>query len=450
MGVTASSRRPQWHVELDDGSTTVGLTLCNSEGERDARAIRRDPLIRTSLKTFEGSPTYSDFELPYTPIDQNDWSGGRGQEEFERDKTRFSDSYRINSWMEGKLMLGPQVHYSTGLLANPSINQYLPGSVAWKTLSGSDQYVAIQFTATTNYTMKDIYLWVRRRGTPGDTLTVDLMSDNAGAVGAKIDGVTYGTGQITDTVSVFYRFRMPASHALTYNTEYWVKIYDSGSPDSSNYWQVGVDSAGSLGTTDRSSDGSSWSDAAYDLYYRVIPTIAGQRYHFFEYKRALYAVTQPDGGTAGKLYINGWRGVATGTQTSTTLQDTNQSWTAGALVGDICYIAYKTGKWQWRSIVGNTSDTITVSPAWDIQPATTVSLYTILGDDSWSEVATTGITKPVSDVFVTDSNIVHFCQDDATNMRVMRYRGSDGHSYADDGEGGWTGCIKNHPDGMQI
>lgn len=62
-------------------------------------------------------------------------------------------------------------------------------------------------------------------------------------------------------------------------------------------------------------------------------------------------------------------GTAQGTHTSTTLQDTTKSWTVNQFAGSYVYIFSGTGVGQWRTISSNTSDTLTVSNAWDVTPA---------------------------------------------------------------------------------
>ena len=80
----------------------------------------------------------------------------------------------------------------------------------------------------------------------------------------------------------------------------------------------------------------------------------------------------------GELSTIFGRGTATGTQTSTTLQDTNQSWTVNALsaANYKVRIFSGTGLGQVRVISSNTSNTITVSSSWTTTPDST-SLYLI-------------------------------------------------------------------------
>ena len=65
-----------------------------------------------------------------------------------------------------------------------------------------------------------------------------------------------------------------------------------------------------------------------------------------------------------------WRGTATDA-TTTTLEDGAQSWTADELIGMEIALYDGTGAGQYRTISDNTTDTVTVSVAWETTPDTT-------------------------------------------------------------------------------
>lgn len=69
-------------------------------------------------------------------------------------------------------------------------------------------------------------------------------------------------------------------------------------------------------------------------------------------------------------------GTATGTQTSTTLQDTSKSWTVNQFANHSVKITGGTGSGQTRFITSNTSDTLTV-PTWTTTPVSGSSTYSI-------------------------------------------------------------------------
>ena len=111
MAVTAVSptaQKPKHHVTLSDGTTTVGLIAVraprNKAGEYitspDENAIDIAPSQPLAIQTSQGNSEYSDREWPYMTLEQKDWSGGRGGETFEDDKSRYFDGYRVNTWRQ--------------------------------------------------------------------------------------------------------------------------------------------------------------------------------------------------------------------------------------------------------------------------------------------------------------------------------------------------------------
>lgn len=95
------------HMKLSDGATELGIILCDSKGEPDPRPIRQSGVPRTGLQFRQGDPDYSDYELPYVSHTQKDWSGGRGNEHFEKDKTRYIDSFNLDT-SAGDIVLAPR------------------------------------------------------------------------------------------------------------------------------------------------------------------------------------------------------------------------------------------------------------------------------------------------------------------------------------------------------
>src|SRR5438552_3740071 len=61
-------------------------------------------------------------------------------------------------------------------------------------------------------------------------------------------------------------------------------------------------------------------------------------------------------------------GTATGTQTSTTLQDTSEAWTKAEWAAHTVVIAAGTGAGQTRTVSSNSENILTVSPAWTKTP----------------------------------------------------------------------------------
>lgn len=79
--------------------------------------------------------------------------------------------------------------------------------------------------------------------------------------------------------------------------------------------------------------------------------------------------------------FTGLSGTATGTQTSTTLQDTTKTWVTNEFQSLSVTITAGTGVGQVRTISSNTTNTITVSAAWTTTPDSS-SAYDVEGGDT--------------------------------------------------------------------
>lgn len=388
------------HVKLSDGEGNVLGFILRSGNRVDPRAINRRPRQNGQ----------------YSPFTQSDWGGGRGIKDAQSDRSRYSDAKRAITRHNGTVMLGPQETYTTGYR---QAEAYLPGSLTWKSLLTTDRHVAYKLTASATGNRAKVYLWVRRRGTPTSTLTVELCDDNAGNPGTVRRTVTKTTSDITDTISQLLELEFSSVYGVTSTTAYWVKVYTSTADSSTNYWQVGVDAADTNNLTKASSDGSSWSAASYDLYFRLVDDADSLGGLFFYYKSQLYFVTRPAGSNDPKLYMNGYRGVATGTHSTTTLQDSTQTFPdiSGSV---ILFPSGTNSEWtsNYRSITSNNTTTLTFS-AMPKAPVSADTHYVILGSNVWTEVTGHGLTV-LPTAIVSSGEVCYFAQGDKVKMRRMR------------------------------
>lgn len=404
MTVTANptTTAPTHHVSLSDGLTTLGFIL-RSGNRIDPRAITRRPRQQGQ----------------YSPFTQNDWGSGRGIKDAQADRSRYADGKRVITRHNGAVMLGGQETYTTGYR---QAEAYMPGKVTWQSLLSGNRYIAYQVTASATGNRSAIYMWIRRRGTPTSTLTVELCDNDTNKPGTVRKTVTVTTSTITDTISQLYEFAFSSVYAVNASTVYWVKIYTSTADSSTNYWQVGTDAADTNNLTKASSDGSVWSACSYDLYFRMVDDTDQLGGLFFTYKRQMYFVTRPSGAATPKLYMNGDRGIANGTHSTTTLQNTNRTWTVNEWAGCVLYIFSGTNsEWQtpYRTIVSNTTNTLTFSPAFPKAPVSVDTVYVILGSNKWTEITGHGLTVLPTSV-ASSGEVCYFAQGDATKMRRMR------------------------------
>ena len=91
----------------------------------------------------------------------------------------------------------------------------------------------------------------------------------------------------------------------------------------------------------------------------------------------------------GSGYVSFGNGTSSGTNTSTTLNDTTTSWTASQWINYQVRISAGTGAGQIRTISASTSTSLTVSVAWTVTPDAT-SVYSIEGNDDFLYLKTAG------------------------------------------------------------
>lgn len=420
MAYNLTGPTPDFDIVLrDESGNEVGFKVVGSKGEHDSTAIQMPPVERSSLKTSQGNQSYSDLEPPYTVLAQSDWSGGRGAKTYEEDVTRFYDSQRCNTGRAYKIFLGGREKYGSGLRAS---DRSLPGSMRMLPLAGDQGRLAVKFQASSSYTVDQIGLWVSAYGSPSGNLTVRLRSDSAGSPGTVRATATITYADL-NTLMVSELFYFSASYAITSASSYWVEVYaDTSDLAGGTYWKVGVKEA--AGTTKESVSGSSWSASAYDLYYSVMDGVSESNVIHFEYLGAQYFVTQPDDGSASKLYKNGVhrQAISNAGALDKVKVSGSPGWSVDRFAGCVVKIIDGAGlneKQAWRTITSNSADELTVEPDWLLTHDATTSIL-ILGEDVWSEVTGTNLTKPVTDVAVTETDVVYLAQGEEAVIQQMR------------------------------
>ncbi len=409
--VTPTQKTNTHHItleELDDATTKYGLVIA-----QDGRAIERRPRVGSN----------------HVPFTQNDWSGGRGLKFATDDRSRFGDSKRLNTRRAGLVSLGGLEYYTAG---HRQAEQFLPqnaqepGGITWQAVTGANRWIAFKVTASASGNRSRIYFWVRRRGTPSGPITAWLMSNAAGDPDTTLKTISATTSQITDTVSVLYEFTFTSSQAVTATTDYHVVVSANSGDTDANHWEVGTEAARSQARTRISANGSAgtWSNASYDLYYRLVDDLDIAGATFFTYKSQLYMVTRPTAAAAPKLYINGYRGVATGAgQSRTILKDSTQTFpTSGdGLIGRVLLIIDgPNSEWQqpYKVITANDADEITTA-SWGRAHVAAQTIYCVLGTDVWIEITGHGLTALPTDV-KSAGDVLYFAQGDFIKMRRMQ------------------------------
>ena len=389
---SATDKKPKYDVELDDGVTTVGLMLTNGRGLNDPLAIQRSPYPRTSTKIASGQGKYDDLELPYKSIVQDDWIGGRAALNLEDDATRYMDNFRAWTDQEKQVCCGPQETYTT--FNTGQRFQSFPGKVNHTSLLGATAYLAHSITTVGAMSLTTIAVIVKRVGTPDGVLTIAIYTNVAGSPGALLDSATLSTTDITDTVSMTREVSILETLGAT--TTFWVVVYQStGTATTANHWEVATNPDAATATK-KAPDGTTWTAASYELYFRALDNI-DKLFRFFEYKRCVYAIDMRYN-HIGDIYINGDRGAADDNSAHKhQLIDATKNWTINQWAGCTVLITNGPGASDaqpWRTIVSNTggagTSVLEVSPDWE-QTHTTATEYVILGSNLWTYLADIGM-----------------------------------------------------------
>jgi hypothetical protein len=329
--VSPDEKRPTHHISLTDGEKTIGLLLVDENNRQDELAFTGNPMDRTPLKFSEGNQKYSDMVYPWSTIAQETWVNGRGVKDYETDAASYYDSRRL--WtMEGELKIAGLDHYTTGIRSQ---DMHAIGSVKWISMMQAQTYVAIKFTASADYSVRNIYLLLRRVGTPTTAITVALCSDDSGNPGTALQSTTIDTDDITDILAEYYKAQITAE-AITGGTDYWIKISTAnGTID--DHWKIGAEDTG--GDTKESAAGSSWAAAGFDIYFRATDAdVATNTYKLFQYRYQQWLIQNKGDGTQPALWVHGDFGVAdANTGALSTLVDGSKSeiWVADEFIGCI-------------------------------------------------------------------------------------------------------------------
>jgi hypothetical protein len=443
--VNPTTGTPTAHMDLYDGIKHMQFIIYNNKGKRDKTGLIRNNAKQTPFVAVFGNIKYDDENAPYGTMIQQDWSGGRGQEDFETDSTRYYDATGIDSINGGDgLILNGLPTYATGF---HTVQEDWGANVTWRGLYDTTLYLSEKFTTASAWNTDTVtcYAWarIRKAGSPTSNLYFKVYSNSSN----KPNAVVLASGaipytQVADTLGVVIQFTLATGTDLATSTAYHVVIYADANGTAANHWEVGCDATST--TSCISSNGSTWTvTTGYAPHYRFfLTTDKTLTTHFFEYKGGLYLATQPDDGTSGKLYRNGWRGACD--SNSGDLSFLNDSSAPGFAADELIGCIAKTTEGDaarvnrtWRPIVDNTTTAIEVSPDWDVAQ-TILDSYVIIGSNKWNLITSTYLgsdifTQPISDVAVTNGIVYMTNQKEST--RVEKVGAIKFHEY--NGAGTW-------------
>ena len=379
-------------------------------------------------------------QAPLQRVGMNSFHAGRGFDRYTPEQYGLYDSRNGWSTTPGKYHATLLMKWGRGLRDAVSSMPDANG-VTFKPLVGSTKCLDVTFVPSANFTAAKLILIIRRKvpagaaGVPG-TLTAEICADSGGFPSTVLETATLTSSTLTDVTSEYYVWTI--SEALTSGTTYHLKVYGASGDRAEACWEIGCDpSAAGL----RNAADSSWSTnsvaTAYSPYYRITDADIACTYKPFIWDGVLYLIRIYDNlSTSSRLFLNGVRGRAVGTQSSTTLKDTGHgsygatNWTTNRFANCYVRIIRGTGQGQVRLISSNDADTLTVSTAWDVTPVTADSEYMVFGCDWFVELGTTGLGVVTGEPAV-QNGIVYFPQNDTVNIRIMQmdYTDADDHAF---------------------
>ncbi len=396
---------PTHHVKLTDrNGTSVGLILCNDQGDPAPQWVKA-PVQRTALKTTSGTGSYADYNSPYSPIVQDNWSGGRGSKDYERDTTRFFDSYRINTHREGLAILGPKEYYTTGYA-----NYIKPTNGARNSYTGPMQQ---QFTATASFTSGRILVKLKAQECI-DLAQVRIFVDLYDAAGTTL--LASADDIYPDADSIIGKWHTSDFiYSFVSGTTYTLKLTPE-TPEHVFYWQETSDSGGITLTSPTNA-------------FAILPAVTDSNVIFYQFRGQQYKVINSATGGAPTVWMNGDRGAADSNAGQLSkLIDATKTWTTDQWAGCVVKIIEGTGiaeKKLYRTITSNTATELVCSEDWTIQHDTTTG-YVILGSNTWRELTGHGLTASVTDVLslpeagCSAASNIYFAQGDSVLIRNHR------------------------------
>lgn len=442
--------RPTHDISLTDNKgNQVGLILTNRLGVRDPKGILEGNMPRTALRTSQGNVGYDDLELPFTAEVQNTMVGGRAQEEFARDRTKYSDAFRMDTTREFPIC-GPAELSQTGLIPSGNIDNAVDQDRCFSL--HHETVMAVSHTMAETKTVYGVTLLLREDAL-GGTLYYSILDRTAG-------DPDYGLPPAPSTISAPANYQSSITLLPTvsgYNfKEFFLPItggIEVAAGDSlclilyykANNPTTGIYIPGSLwmGSIEGVTAYSVWSPTMQDGWYEYDDATIFNTIHmgvennsiFFEYRRQLYAILNSTSKGSAQLFMNGWRGACTVSTALGTLVDSTQTtWADDAAAGCIALIINGKGENEdqpWRKITASADGVLTVSPPWKIGHDTTTE-YVVLDSNVWTEIDTAYgepevnyLPSAVTDVAIVNDMAV-FAMGAANKISYMREHNSTG------------------------
>ena len=441
---------PTHHLKLEDVlGREAGFILCDNRGNPDGRNMPMGTMPRSPIQITQSNSERSDMELPYKNEIQVSWAGGRGKDSFSDDRTRFLDSFRMDTMGEFPIC-GPKETLQTGI----GVEQY---NVDLKT----DVYDYLELTTSTGYyafrislekvgTISQITMMVGKNETGADQTfkyAIDVVDGGAPITIIPSEVTVTNVAQVPQS-SVDMNVTLSTNIVAASGKDLIIIVgAASGNVDivySATDGYFLATEAGCLITTEDGRPlawGESYSEiSTYEAdawsTHILYATLYGELVYggnvytkLFEYKHAMYAiVNDPNEVSAPKLYMNGLRGVMDSNAANLNVSYLGQTIVPGEVIGKTVFIYNGAGENErqpYRKIINASANgTVTVDRNWNIAQDGTTE-WVIVGMNSWHEITGHGLSKPVTDICTVGDYVV-FAQGTKAPIRLMRSYASAG------------------------
>jgi len=403
----------KFDVEITkQGENPLGFLLVDHRGRPSkAGSFTMDQLPGLALKFQTGDSEYGDKEPPYASRTQEDMSGGRGLDDFEKDKTRFFDSYRAQTWHDGVVMPGPEETYAKGIRPAVVEHWFADNADADDDFARVRKtYLSYKFTPETTYTPAYIQVALGSDVTGSGSIKFSVYSDSGGEPDAELCTTgalkpdAYEQEHVFDIVTP-----VPLSAATVYHLV--VYRYIPGISPVPDYYYVLASDTVAADTAYQSTDGSTWTAATQGVFFRLLAADDAFDVFPFQHLGSQYFALSFRDGSDPKVYKNGyWGTLVSATPTGFVVSGT--PFVVDELIGSIAVLVRGLGAdagRNWRLITDNDTNSGTVA-TWDITPDDTTQIA-VVRFDKCTEVTGHGMTGRLSAVEVINS-IVYFCRGD--------------------------------------
>lgn len=425
---------PNYDVSLEELTTDkkVGLILCNQQGVSDRRGLQESYMPRTSMQLSPGGNSYDNMEMPYSVEVQTSMIGGRGIDEFVKDKTRYADAYRMDTSSMNPI-LGPALIKQIGYKDTDMLYTRERLHSQWATMDPNledpsliDGWMQTQITGTKVFRGMQVFI----KGFTGDqTIWYDLWAGDTNPTHLRYSAVLRGNG-----LNGWHYLNIPPVTITNKLVRWWFQPGGEPSPGGGFTGRIfvqGVVDAPGVDTY------FTWFGSPIELHWEDECIMCGLTFEndtdhkFFEYKRGLYMVKRALDRSGSAIYRNGYRGMAlpnTGAKEFLKTQYSNLP--IDSLKGCVALITNGPGEMErqnWREIVGNTTSDIRVSTPWNVTH-TADTEYVILGTNIWTQVANWVdlSTKIITDVIALEDYVVFAFGDDANIAYYREAKNSEG------------------------